>query len=77
MKEHLAGTHGNAAPCEKVTPEVRDEIRTYIGKTGDAKKQAQLAWEERLDSSINFNTHLSTGDSTSALMAQRGIRGAN
>ncbi|TXG72771.1 hypothetical protein EZV62_001350 [Acer yangbiense] len=50
MKEHLAGVHGNAAPCTRVTPEVRDEIKTYLEKNDRAKKspykQATSGWAE-------------------------------
>ncbi|KAK0592203.1 hypothetical protein LWI29_015127 [Acer saccharum] len=38
MKEHLAGVHGNAAPCTMVPPEVKDEIKAYIDKNDAAKK---------------------------------------
>ncbi|KAK2646644.1 hypothetical protein Ddye_021839 [Dipteronia dyeriana] len=72
MKEHLAGIHGNAAPCGKVTPEVRDEIKTYLEKIESAKKRTQLTREEMIDKCVTLN---SQKGSSSGSVTQRGIRG--
>ncbi|KAI9174209.1 hypothetical protein LWI28_013741 [Acer negundo] len=74
MKEHIAGVHGNAAPCTRVTPEVRDEIKTYLEKNDKAKKLSQLMREEGIDHCVTLNSQTKLGSSLGSI-TQRGIRG--
>ncbi|TXG47921.1 hypothetical protein EZV62_027215 [Acer yangbiense] len=74
MKEHLAGVSGNAAPCQRVTPEVRDEIKAYMEKSDSVKKRAQLMREERIDNCVTLNSKTKPGSSSGSI-SERGIRG--
>ena len=72
MKEHLAGIHGNAAPCLLVPPEVRDEIKNYLDKHSEAKKMAQMCREERIDQGVSLYKSSSGSVSNTS---RRGVRG--
>ncbi|KAK4846876.1 hypothetical protein QYF36_022883 [Acer negundo] len=75
MKEHLAGIQGNVVPCTRVTPEVREEIKTYMLANENAKKKTQLMREERIDNCVTLN-NLSKKGSSSYSVTERGIRGS-
>ncbi|TXG48909.1 hypothetical protein EZV62_024784 [Acer yangbiense] len=74
MKEHLTGIQGNVVPCTRVTPEVREEIKTYMLVNENAKKRAQLMREERIDNCVTINS-LSKKSSSSGIVIERGVRG--
>ncbi|PIA30425.1 hypothetical protein AQUCO_05600109v1 [Aquilegia coerulea] len=42
MKDHLAGTHENVKPCEKVPPKVKQETEDYLKQFQKKKKKGKL-----------------------------------
>ncbi|KAI3764008.1 hypothetical protein L2E82_14008 [Cichorium intybus] len=49
MKEHLACTHKDVAPCAKVPIEVKDEIKQYLKNFASTKIALQQNFKERVD----------------------------
>ncbi|XP_071726331.1 uncharacterized protein [Rutidosis leptorrhynchoides] len=69
MKEHLACTHKDVAPCEHVPQKVKDEITLYLKQFKDNKISSQSYFEENVGSGAYYNPTNNSGTGS------RGMRG--
>ncbi|XP_039117838.1 uncharacterized protein LOC120253587 [Dioscorea cayenensis subsp. rotundata] len=56
MKDHLGGTHKNVVPCDKVPPDVKQEINDYVKKKQAMKHKTQEEFDLSVDVSSYFGT---------------------
>ncbi|KAD3640672.1 hypothetical protein E3N88_29895 [Mikania micrantha] len=71
MKEHLGCTHKDVAPCDKVPPEVKEEILHYLKQFQENKVASQRNFEESVGSGAYYSGDGSVNPSSSS----RGVRG--
>ncbi|KAD6454786.1 hypothetical protein E3N88_09492 [Mikania micrantha] len=71
MKEHLGCTHKDVAPCDKVPPEVKEEILHYLKQFQENKFASQRNFEESVGSGAYYSGDGSVNPSSSS----RGVRG--
>ncbi|KAD2139047.1 hypothetical protein E3N88_41777 [Mikania micrantha] len=71
MKEHLGCTHKDVAPCDKVPPEVKEEILHYLKQFQENKFSSQRNFEE----SVGSGTYYSGDGSVNPSSSSRGVRG--
>ncbi|KAD5507625.1 hypothetical protein E3N88_15328 [Mikania micrantha] len=71
MKEHLGCTHKDVAPCDKVPPEVKEEILHYLKQFQENKVASQHNFEESVGSGAYYSGDGSVNPSSSS----RGVRG--
>ena len=79
MKEHLACTHKDVAPCPNVPPEVKNEIIQYLKNFQTNKHAYQRNFDETVNSGAHFGNESdippSKGMPSCAGGSDRGIRG--
>ncbi|KAD5803330.1 hypothetical protein E3N88_14690 [Mikania micrantha] len=70
-KEHLGCTHKDVAPCDKVPPEVKEEILHYLKQFQEKKVASERNFEENVGSGAYYSGDGSVNPSSSS----RGVRG--
>lgn len=72
MKDHLAGTKKNVRECDRVPPDVRQEMADFLKNKNFEKDVARRKSEEHIESGAYFT---SSKDGSSMGSTARGIRG--
>ncbi|PON81370.1 Zinc finger, BED-type [Trema orientale] len=76
MKDHLAHTRKNVAPCKEVPEDVKNEFVEYLSKGTKNKHLAQAQFDERVDSDAYFGSVMDGGaKSCNPISSIRGVRG--
>ncbi|PON53148.1 Ribonuclease H-like domain containing protein, partial [Trema orientale] len=81
MKDHLAHTKKNVAPCKEVPEYVKKEFMDYLKKGAENRHFAQAEFDERVDSGAYFGSVMDGGARSSKsnpqshMSSTRGVRG--
>lgn len=76
MKDHLAHTRKNVAPCKEVPEHVKNEFVEYLSKGTKNKLLAQAQFDERIDSGAYFGSVMDGGTKRcNPISSTRGVRG--
>ncbi|PON40369.1 hypothetical protein TorRG33x02_340460, partial [Trema orientale] len=76
MKDHLAHTRKNVAPCNEVPEDVKNEFVDYLSKGTKNKHLTQAQFDERVDSGAYFGSVMDgSAKSCNPIPSTRGVRG--